>query len=167
MTDRTALRTLAPLMRQTARDVSATIAIIEVLRRDRDAPTITAASAALNGAQRAAALAEALLRRAAAAIETAAGADTSLSVGAGDSGSVNPVSGTRPFKHLAPVALTPAERRVAFLVVEGMTNREIALELRISPRTVQCHVSQILRKLALRRRVDIAVAVLTNDEHLR
>jgi len=53
-------------------------------------------------------------------------------------------------------ALTPAERQVADLVHQGLTNPEIAARLFVSPRTVQSHVSHILAKLDLRSRVEIA-----------
>jgi DNA-binding CsgD family transcriptional regulator/tetratricopeptide (TPR) repeat protein len=52
-------------------------------------------------------------------------------------------------------ALTPTERRVADLVAAGRSNPDIAAELVISRRTVQTHVSHILRKLALTTRTDI------------
>jgi DNA-binding CsgD family transcriptional regulator len=53
-------------------------------------------------------------------------------------------------------ALTATETRVAALVREGLTNREIGTRLFVSPRTVQTHVSHILQKTGLRSRVEIA-----------
>jgi DNA-binding CsgD family transcriptional regulator len=53
-------------------------------------------------------------------------------------------------------SLTPAETRIAELVVEGMSNRQIADRLCLSPRTVGTHVSHILAKVGLRSRIDIA-----------
>jgi DNA-binding CsgD family transcriptional regulator len=53
-------------------------------------------------------------------------------------------------------ALTVAEVRIAALVREGLTNREIGSRLFVSPRTVQTHVSHILQKTGLRSRVEIA-----------
>ncbi|RZS34373.1 AAA ATPase-like protein [Herbihabitans rhizosphaerae] len=53
-------------------------------------------------------------------------------------------------------SLTDAEQRVAELVAQGRTNSEIAGRLFISPRTVQSHVSRILRKLGFSSRVEIA-----------
>jgi DNA-binding CsgD family transcriptional regulator len=53
-------------------------------------------------------------------------------------------------------SLTATEVRIAALVREGMTNREIGIRLFVSPRTVQTHVSHILQKTGLRSRVEIA-----------
>ncbi len=53
-------------------------------------------------------------------------------------------------------ALTATEVRIAALVREGLTNREIGARLFVSPRTVQTHVSHILQKTDLRSRVEIA-----------
>jgi len=53
-------------------------------------------------------------------------------------------------------ALTATEVRIAALVRDGLTNREIGTRLFISPRTVQTHVSHILQKTGLRSRVEIA-----------
>jgi DNA-binding NarL/FixJ family response regulator len=53
-------------------------------------------------------------------------------------------------------SLTASEVRIAGLVREGLTNREIGTRLFVSPRTVQTHVSHILQKTGLRSRVEIA-----------
>jgi DNA-binding NarL/FixJ family response regulator len=53
-------------------------------------------------------------------------------------------------------ALTPSEHRIAGLVARGMSNPDIAEELFLSRRTVQAHVSNILGKLDLHSRVEIA-----------
>jgi predicted ATPase/DNA-binding CsgD family transcriptional regulator len=52
--------------------------------------------------------------------------------------------------------LTSRELAVLELVARGHTNREIAAELYISPSTAGVHVSNILRKLGAKRRVDAA-----------
>jgi DNA-binding NarL/FixJ family response regulator len=52
--------------------------------------------------------------------------------------------------------LTPREREIASLVSEGLSNKEIALGLRIGPATVKNHVHNILDKLGVRRRAGIA-----------
>lgn len=53
-------------------------------------------------------------------------------------------------------SLTPTESTIAALVVSGMTNRQIAARLFLSPRTVGTHVSHILTKLGVSSRTDIA-----------
>ncbi|MFF0015349.1 ATP-binding protein [Streptomyces sp. NPDC005374] len=52
--------------------------------------------------------------------------------------------------------LTPREQQVAALVAQGMTNRRIAAELVLSPRTVDGHVDRILTKLGFSARAQIA-----------
>jgi DNA-binding CsgD family transcriptional regulator len=45
---------------------------------------------------------------------------------------------------------------VALLVARGMTNREVATALFISPRTVEHHLGSVLRKRGLRSRTELA-----------
>jgi non-specific serine/threonine protein kinase len=52
--------------------------------------------------------------------------------------------------------LTPRETEVSALVADGMSNREIAARLVISPRTAEVHVERILVKLGFSRREQIA-----------
>ncbi|MFI6044177.1 ATP-binding protein [Nocardia sp. NPDC051321] len=56
-------------------------------------------------------------------------------------------------------ALTPTERKVAALVAEGLSNPDIAARMFLSPRTVQSHLSNILTKLRLQSRIQVAVAL--------
>jgi DNA-binding NarL/FixJ family response regulator len=51
--------------------------------------------------------------------------------------------------------LTPSEQRVAELAVSGMTNRDIAAALFISPKTVEVNLSRIYRKLKIRSRMEL------------
>jgi DNA-binding CsgD family transcriptional regulator len=51
--------------------------------------------------------------------------------------------------------LTPREREIAGLVAEGLTNRQIAARLTISPRTAEGHVERILSKLGFTSRTQI------------
>lgn len=51
--------------------------------------------------------------------------------------------------------LTPSEHRVAELACSGMTNREIAAALFVSPKTVEVNLSRIYRKLKIRSRVEL------------
>ena len=55
--------------------------------------------------------------------------------------------------------LSAAERRVAQLVATGKRNREIAEELGVSVKSVEWHVSHILRKLSITSRQDLATAL--------
>ena len=60
-------------------------------------------------------------------------------------------------------ALTPAEERVAALVTEGKTNREVAATLFVSDRTVEGHLSRIFGKLGIRHRNELARALATRQ----
>jgi DNA-binding CsgD family transcriptional regulator len=52
--------------------------------------------------------------------------------------------------------LTPAEQRVAALVAEGRTNREVAAALFLTEHTVETHLSHAYAKLGVRSRVELA-----------
>jgi DNA-binding CsgD family transcriptional regulator len=74
------------------------------------------------------------------------------------------LSGVRPGHrgaHKRPrqgwAALTDTEHKVALLVAEGRSNPEIAAQMYLSRRTVQTHVSNILAKLGIGSRVELAV----------
>jgi DNA-binding CsgD family transcriptional regulator len=60
-------------------------------------------------------------------------------------------------------SLTAQEVRVALLVAQGLTNREIAASLFLSPKTVEHHVSAALRKTGVRSRTELAVALASAD----
>jgi DNA-binding NarL/FixJ family response regulator len=51
--------------------------------------------------------------------------------------------------------LTPAEYRVAELAASGMTNKDIASTLFISPKTVEVNLSRIYGKLDIHSRVEL------------
>jgi len=53
-------------------------------------------------------------------------------------------------------ALTRREREIAGLVAQGLTNRQIAEQLVLSVRTVDVHSSNIMRKLGLHSRAQVA-----------
>ena len=70
---------------------------------------------------------------------------------------VNLVSEDYVFSNnVSPSDLTEAEGRVALLVAESLSNKEIAVRLDISPRTVESHISHILAKKGFSNRVEIA-----------
>ncbi len=52
--------------------------------------------------------------------------------------------------------LTPQERRIVGLVAEGMTNRQIGEQVHLAEKTVKNYVSNILMKLDLSRRAEVA-----------
>jgi DNA-binding CsgD family transcriptional regulator len=52
--------------------------------------------------------------------------------------------------------LTSAELAVARLVAEGMTNREVAERLFLSPHTVNSHLRHVFTKLGINSRVELA-----------
>jgi DNA-binding NarL/FixJ family response regulator len=52
--------------------------------------------------------------------------------------------------------LTSSERRVAVLVAEGRTNREVATALFLGERTVASHLTHIYAKLGVRSRTELA-----------
>ena len=54
------------------------------------------------------------------------------------------------------VELTPQEDAVSALVAQGLSNREVAAELYVSPKTVQYHLTRIYAKLGLRSRSELA-----------
>lgn len=55
--------------------------------------------------------------------------------------------------------LTPREEEIADLVAHGLTNRRIAQDLTLSPRTVEGHVEKIMGKLGFTSRTQIAAWV--------
>jgi DNA-binding CsgD family transcriptional regulator len=55
-----------------------------------------------------------------------------------------------------PATLSATEHRVAELVAAGLTNREIAAALSLSPKTVEWNLSKIYRKLGVRSRAELA-----------
>jgi len=51
--------------------------------------------------------------------------------------------------------LTETERRIAELAATGLTNREIAAEAFVSPRTVEDVLSRVYAKLGIRSRAEL------------
>ncbi|MEW6270155.1 MAG: LuxR C-terminal-related transcriptional regulator, partial [Thermodesulfobacteriota bacterium] len=54
-------------------------------------------------------------------------------------------------------ALTAQEIRVARAIARGLTNRQAASELFLSPKTIDFHLRQIYGKLAIRSRAELAL----------
>jgi DNA-binding CsgD family transcriptional regulator len=63
-------------------------------------------------------------------------------------------------------AMTKSELAVAQLVANGLTNREIAEQLFVSPHTVNSHLRQVFAKLEVNSRVDLTrLATERSSEH--
>ena len=59
-----------------------------------------------------------------------------------------------------PVAITPAEQRVLDLLRQGDSNRHIAAQLVLSPRTVECHVSHLVAKTGCSSRTQLLLLAI-------
>jgi DNA-binding CsgD family transcriptional regulator len=71
-------------------------------------------------------------------------------------GRATEAAGPRP----APLReLNPHERRIARMMLDGLTNREIAERLGVSPRAVEQHITKIYRKLSISRRAQLPAAL--------
>jgi DNA-binding CsgD family transcriptional regulator len=71
-------------------------------------------------------------------------------------------TGARPRREAllsGPSSLTPSERRVAQLAALGQSNREIALALFVTPKTVEFHLRNAYRKLEVASRRELARAL--------
>jgi DNA-binding CsgD family transcriptional regulator len=58
--------------------------------------------------------------------------------------------------------LTPSERRIATMAAEGASNKEIALSLFLTIKTVEMHLSSAYRKLDIRSRRDLGSALASS-----
>lgn len=70
---------------------------------------------------------------------------------AGEAVDASPARGADPFS-----ALTPQQQRIARCVAEGATNREVALRLSVSTRTVDHHLRNVFAALGVRSRTELA-----------
>ena len=59
-------------------------------------------------------------------------------------------------KALRSVRMTPREREVIDLIAEGLSNKAIAERLRVAPYTVRSHVRNVMEKLMLHTRLQVA-----------
>jgi DNA-binding CsgD family transcriptional regulator len=65
----------------------------------------------------------------------------------------------------SPDGLTPTEQRVAELVAEGRSNKEVAAELVVSVHTVEAALTSIYRKLDVRSRTELARRRAEESKH--
>lgn len=62
------------------------------------------------------------------------------------------------------LTISPAERRVLALLLSGFNNRSIASQLRLSPRTVESHMSAMFEKVGCRSRTELLLWALRHSE---
>ena len=63
----------------------------------------------------------------------------------------------------APLELTATEERVAALAACGHTNRQVAAQLFISPRTVEDNLARVYRKLGVSSRAELGAAMTRRE----
>jgi DNA-binding NarL/FixJ family response regulator len=59
---------------------------------------------------------------------------------------------------------SPTERRVAELVAEGRTNKDVAAALFVTVRTVESNLTRVYAKLGVRSRTELAVRGLPSED---
>jgi DNA-binding NarL/FixJ family response regulator len=70
-----------------------------------------------------------------------------------------------PSKVIQSVRMTKREREIVALIAEGLANKEIAYKLNLSIYTIKSHVHNILEKMALNTRVQIAIHSYTAEKN--
>jgi len=65
----------------------------------------------------------------------------------------------------APHELTATEERVAALAASGLTNRQVAQELFISPKTVEANLAKVYRKFGIRSRAELGARMAAREGH--
>ena len=136
---------------------------------ERPAMARPAVTTTHDGLARATAEALTVLEEAAAAAEAAATRALSVAEVLGDAlaileaarGSALP-AGTDGSRRCGGQRLSPREREVLALVIEGRSNKAIAEALYVSPNTVKTHVASLMRKLDASTRAHLA-AIAARD----
>ncbi|MFX4294927.1 helix-turn-helix transcriptional regulator [Streptomyces bohaiensis] len=100
--------------------------------------------------------------------ESGGGAPRAMrSVGARSGATASARGGVATLEAVVPAAPSAAEHerlsaheaRIARMMLDGMTNRQMASALGVSARAVEQHITRIYRKLAIARRAQLAVAL--------
>ncbi|MWC26781.1 response regulator transcription factor [Paenibacillus sp. MMS18-CY102] len=81
-------------------------------------------------------------------------------IGNGANAQASGVQAAEPQRDLAPFGLTAAEQSIVRHIADGLSNKEIAASLFLSEGTVKNYISEILNKLELRDRTQIAIFYL-------
>jgi DNA-binding NarL/FixJ family response regulator len=77
----------------------------------------------------------------------------------------NAINESKPSAIVESTRMTEREKQVIALIADGSTNKEIAQNLHLSTYTVKSHVHNILEKLALHTRVQIAFQAHHSDSY--
>lgn len=90
--------------------------------------------------------------------------EATMGVAAGEF-ALSPIVGEQLFRHargavrIRPTVLTPREVEIASLVIDGLSNKQIAALLHVERSTVKNHIQNIFKKLSIHRRTDIPAAL--------
>jgi DNA-binding NarL/FixJ family response regulator len=63
------------------------------------------------------------------------------------------------------LGLTTQERAVVNFVAHGLTNREVAAELYVSPKTIEYHLGRVFAKLGVTSRTQLAARFAGTEQH--
>ncbi|MFJ5777039.1 response regulator [Streptomyces sp. NPDC093094] len=75
-------------------------------------------------------------------------------------------AGEQPQEPEALAGLTAREREILALIGEGLTNRQIGQRLYLAEKTVKNHISRLLAKLGVERRIQAAVIATQAEDRL-
>ena len=63
---------------------------------------------------------------------------------------------------VAGIRMTPKQIAVARFLLLGYDNKSIALELKMAERTVKAHIAALMRKMNVKNRISLAMAIMRN-----